>query len=73
MRRFTEETRAPRAVFVKWPLGHPLGEPGRGDQQRTVLLKALEALVRIRRPATIVDLPYRWKRYEDLEREVSYD
>lgn len=67
VRRFTEETRAPRAVFLKWPMGHPLGEPGRADQQAIVLKAALGALEEITEPGTILDLPFRWKRYEDLE------
>ena len=66
VRRFTEETKAPRAVFLKWPMGHPLGEPGRDKQQITVLKKALETLETIKEPGTIIDLPYRWRRYEDM-------
>ena len=70
-RKFTEETKAPRAVFVRWPMGHPLGEPGRTGQQTAVLRAALRALVEITVPGTIVDLPYRWRRYEDLERDFT--
>ena len=66
VRRFTEEVRAPRAVFLKWPMGHPLGEPGRTDVQMAVLKGAFNALETIKEPGTIIDLPYRWKRYEDL-------
>lgn len=69
VRKFTEETKAPRAVFVKWPMGHPLGEPGRADQQTRVLECAFLAIERITEPGTIVDLPFRWKRYEDLGRD----
>ncbi|MBI5827164.1 MAG: hypothetical protein HZB84_04675 [Deltaproteobacteria bacterium] len=68
VRRFTEEAGAPRAVFLKWPMGHPLGEPGRKDVQTTVLKSAFNALETIKEPGTIIDLPYRWKRYEDLKR-----
>jgi len=67
VRRFTEEVKAPRSVFLRWPLGHPLGEPGRTDQQMTVLKSAFKALEEISTPGTIIDLPYRWKRYEDME------
>ena len=67
VRRFTAEVRSPRAVFLKWPLGHPLGEPGRVGQQMTVLRSAFKALEEISTPGTIIDLPYRWKRHEDLE------
>lgn len=69
-RRFTEEVRPPRSVFVKWPMGHPLGEPGRVDTQTAVIRAAFKVLVTSSVPGIIVDLPYRWKRYEDLEKEV---
>ncbi|MBI5902627.1 MAG: hypothetical protein HZB84_03965 [Deltaproteobacteria bacterium] len=67
VRRFTEETGAPRAVFLKWPMGHPLGEPGRKDVQTAVLRSAFNALETIKEPGAIIDLPYRWKRYEDIK------
>jgi hypothetical protein len=31
-----------------------------------ILKKALEALVDIKEPGTIIDLNYRWRRYEDM-------
>lgn len=67
VRRFTEEAGAPRAVFLKWPMGHPLGEPGRKDVHTAVLRSAFNALETIKEPGTIIDLPYRWKRYEDIK------
>ncbi len=70
MRKFTEDVKSPRAVFVKWPLGHPLGEPFKVATQMAVLKSALRALGTIKVPGTIIDLPYRWKRYEDLEKEI---
>lgn len=62
VRKFTEEVKPPRSVFLKWPYGHPLGEPGAVNQQRTVLLDALRLLTTATEPGVIVDLPYRWKR-----------
>ncbi len=67
MRRFTEETRASRAVFVRWPLGHPLGEPFKVAQHRAVLEAAFKALETIKEPGTIIDLPFRWRRPEDWQ------
>ena len=49
-------------MFLRWPYGHPFGEPGNPAQQRTVLREALKALREIAEPGTIVDLPYRWRR-----------
>lgn len=62
VRKFTEEVKPPRSVFLKWPYGHPLGEPGAVNQQRTILLEALRLLTTATEPGVIVDLPYRWKR-----------
>jgi D-proline reductase (dithiol) PrdB len=58
----TEKTRPPRALFVRWPYGHPLGEPFNVAQQRWVLRDALKALEEIHTPGVIIDLPYLWRR-----------
>ncbi|HEY8369518.1 MAG TPA: hypothetical protein VIM86_09425 [Thermodesulfobacteriota bacterium] len=62
VREVTERVRPPRAVYLRWPMGHPLGEPGRPAQQRQVLEDALDLLVSASTPGVIVDLPYRWRR-----------
>lgn len=72
VRKLTVETGAPRAVFVKWPMGHPLGEPYMVEQQSTVLKCAFDALERIKEPGTVIDLPFRWKRHEDLKKKVEF-
>ena len=61
-RKFTEQVRPSRAVFLKWPYGHPLGEAGATRQHRVVLMEAFKALVTIEKPGQITDLPFRWKR-----------
>ena len=61
-RELTEKTRPPRALFLRWPYGHPLGEPFNVAQQRWVLCDALQALVTVQTPGTILDLPYLWRR-----------
>ena len=61
-RELTEKTRPPRALFLRWPYGHPLGEPFNVAQQRWVLCDALRALVAMPTPGTIIDLPYLWRR-----------
>lgn len=52
----------PRAVFVKWPLGHPLGEAGNTLQQRTLIFDALQLLVDAETPGIIREPGYRWRR-----------
>ena len=62
VREYTEKVRPPRSVYLRWPFGHPLGEPGNVRQQRAVLLEAFTALYAIEIPGKIVDLPFRWRR-----------
>ncbi len=61
-RELTEKTRPPRALFLRWPYGHPLGEPFNIAQQRWVLCDALRAVAEMQSPGTIEDLPYLWRR-----------
>ncbi len=63
VRRFTEEVRPPRSVFVKWPYGHPLGEPFNKKQQMAVLEEALALFESAEKPGEIVDLPFKWRRH----------
>lgn len=60
-RALTEKVKPPRAVCVRWPFGHPLGEPGHVAQQRRVIQDAFDLLARGDAPS-IVDLPYLWRR-----------
>lgn len=61
VRDVTEKVRPPRALFLPWPFGHPLGEPFNVAQQLTVLHDAFHSLYTAR-PGEIRDLPYRWRR-----------
>jgi D-proline reductase (dithiol) PrdB len=54
---------APRAMFLRYPAGNQVGEAGKPQQQRTILTAALEAVAAIHTPGTIVELPYRWRRF----------
>jgi len=64
VREYTEKVQPPRTVYVKWPFGHPLGEPGNVKQQRAVVLEAFKALYDFTTPGEIVDLPFRWRRHD---------
>jgi D-proline reductase (dithiol) PrdB len=70
-RDLTEAVGVPRAVFVKWPLGHPLGEANAAAQQRTLIYEALRLLVDAKEPGTIQDPGYRWRRESYSEPEWS--
>ena len=57
VRPHLETTRAPRALWVPFPLGRPLGEPGDPAFQRRVLLQALGLLERTDGPVILEDFP----------------
>lgn len=62
LREIAEQVRPPRAVHLKWPFGHPLGEPGNRAQQLSVIHYALTALYTAEEPGTILDPGWRWRR-----------
>jgi hypothetical protein len=62
VRDYTEKVKPPRSVFLRWPFGHPFGEPFKKNQQRAVLKEAFKAVQSIDTPGTIIDLPFRWRR-----------
>jgi D-proline reductase (dithiol) PrdB len=46
LREITEKTRPPRALFVPFPLGYPLGEPNNVDLQTRIMRAAFALLPR---------------------------
>ncbi len=69
VREYSEKVKPPRTVFLRWPFGHPFGLPFNVAQQRVVLAEAFRALLTIKEPGAIIDLPYRWRRetYDDKD------
>ncbi len=63
--------KAPRAVFVNFPLGHNTGKPFDRELQMSILGDALAALATIEEPGTIVDLPYQWSEDDSWERPAD--
>ena len=63
VKEVAEAARAPRFLYLHWPFGHALGEPGHVAQQRTVLHDMLSMATIAPRPGLVVDLPYRWRRH----------
>ena len=57
----------PRAAYIRFPLGNPIGEPGNREQQHAILCDLLELLKDFPYPrpagSGIVLLPYRWRRF----------
>lgn len=62
LREIAEQVRPPRAIHLKWPFGHPLGEPGNRAQQLSVMHYALQSLYTITEPGTILEPGWRWRR-----------
>ncbi len=61
---------APRAVTLRYPAGNQVGEAGKPIQQRTILRWVLQAAADIQSPGTILELPYRWRRFPVPEEPV---
>jgi D-proline reductase (dithiol) PrdB len=59
----TERVRPPRAVFLRYPFGHPMGEAFAVPQQRAILEDLLRTLETATIPGTIVEPGYRWRRH----------
>jgi hypothetical protein len=62
LHEIAEQVGAPRGLSVRWPFGHPLGEPGNVAQQTTMIHHALDLLVSAAEPGSLTALPYRWRR-----------
>ncbi len=56
----TQSVKAPRAVFVNFPLGHQTGRPNDPGIQRRIVRDAMRAFESISTPGEIVPLPYVW-------------
>ncbi len=46
LREITEKIKPPRALFVPYPLGHPLGEPNDSELQTRIIRTAFALLTR---------------------------
>jgi D-proline reductase (dithiol) PrdB len=60
----------PRAIALRFPAGNQVGEAGKPQQQRAILTAALEAIGAIASPGTLIELPYRWRRFPIHEEAV---
>ena len=62
VREITMQVRPPRALYLHWPFGHPVGEPFAVAQQRHILRDMLHALETVTEAGNLVELGYRWRR-----------
>jgi D-proline reductase (dithiol) PrdB len=59
-RDLSAQVKAPRTVFVNFPMGNPFGRPFDTARQRMILLDALHALESVEVGGELIDLPYDW-------------
>ncbi|MDA8343912.1 MAG: hypothetical protein M0Z66_00365 [Thermaerobacter sp.] len=52
----------PRAAYLRFPTGQPLGEVGQPHQHEAITQAALQLIETAKEPGTIVELPFRWRR-----------
>lgn len=67
MLKYTEAAEPPRTLFLKWPMGHAIGEPDFIEQQSLIVKRALNLMTDGKKPGEILKPPYRWRRHEDLK------
>ena len=63
LRKYAEKIKPPRTIYLRWPFGHPLGEPFDLAQQRAVLIEVFKALYSIDKPGQIINIPFKWKKH----------
>ena len=69
VRELAAAVKAPRMLYLHWPFGHALGEPGKREQQYTILHDAFSQARIAQRPGLVVDLPYQWRRHKYVQIE----
>ncbi len=71
-RDLSAQVKAPRTVFVNFPMGNPFGRPFDAAQQRRVLLDAFHALESVEVGGELIDLPYDWGEEFDMNLGPGY-
>ena len=54
--------RVPRAGYIRFPLGNPVGEPFNDELGRQILVDLTTVLTDAIEPGGVYQLPYRWRR-----------
>ena len=62
VRTISEKIKPPRTLFLKYPYGHPFGEPFNHQQHLQILKDCLRLFETATPPGVIEDSPYKWKR-----------
>ena len=62
-----EQLKAPRMVFVDFPLGRQCGKPNDRELQMNILKDTLNFLETAQTPGQMLELPYKWSEPFDWE------
>jgi D-proline reductase (dithiol) PrdB len=71
-RDLSAQVKAPRTVFVNFPMGNPFGRPFDRAQQRVILLDVLHAVETVQEGGALIDLPYEWGEDFDMNLGSGY-
>jgi D-proline reductase (dithiol) PrdB len=71
-RDLSAQVKAPRTVFVNFPMGNPFGRPFDAPRQRMILRDALGALESVEVGGELIDLPYEWGEEFELNLGSGY-
>jgi len=69
-----EQLKAPRMVFLDFPLGRQCGKPNDRELQKNILKDALNFLETAQSPGQMLELPYEWGEpfnWESYGRDVA--
>ena len=62
-----EQLKAPRMVFLDFPLGRQCGKPNDPELQKNILKDTLSFLETVPKPGQMLELPYEWGEPFDWE------
>ena len=59
--QLTEQMRVPRAAYIRFPYGFAAGPANEPETQKQMIKEILALIPEIKKPETIVKMPYRWR------------
>lgn len=69
----TQFMNIPRAIYIRYPYGYPVGPAFNPCLQKEILQKSLDLIYQIGNPGTVVKLAYRWSGVKEENKIKSAD
>jgi D-proline reductase (dithiol) PrdB len=69
----TQFINIPRAAYIRFPYGYPVGPAFNPSLQKEILIKSLELIHLLKEPGMVVKLPYRWSGIKQENKIKSAD